>query len=95
MFGEKLVQLENMKIFLKCNEAADVCDKSQYKEAGLWDKITLAVHLLMCKLCRNYSKQNVKLTQSIKSANIKTLCPEEKQVLKTRMQQELNNRPKV
>jgi len=84
-----------MKIFLKCNEAADVCNKSQYEEAGLWDKITLAVHLLMCKLCRNYSKQNVKLTQTIKSANIKTLCSEEKQRLKTRMQQEGNIESKV
>ena len=79
-----------MKIFLKCNEAANVCDKSQYEEASSWEKITLRVHLIMCKLCRDYSKQNVKLTDTIKSANIKTLCSEDKHRIKTRLEQEIN-----
>lgn len=80
-----------MKIFLKCNEAALVCDKSQYNEAGFREKIMLGVHLTMCKMCRNYDKQNVKLTSTIKASKIKTLNPEEKQRLKTRLEQEFNN----
>lgn len=83
-----------MKFFLKCNEAAHVCDKSQYKEVGFWDKISLRVHLIMCQLCRDYSKKNVKLTETINSADIKTLCSEEKHRLKTRLKQELNNQGK-
>lgn len=80
-----------MRFFLKCNEAALVCDKSQYKEAGLRDKIMLGVHLAIRKMCRNYSKQNVELTNTIKSSKIKTLNTEEKQHLKTRLEQEFNN----
>lgn len=84
-----------MKVFLKCNEAANVCDKNQYKEAGFWDKITLYLHLLRCKLCRKYIKQNIKLTDTIKSAQLKTLCSEEKQRLKTQLQDEINNTSKL
>ncbi|MBK5213669.1 MAG: hypothetical protein JJE55_08435 [Flavobacteriaceae bacterium] len=80
-----------MKFFLKCDEAVHVCDKSQYKEAGFLDKLMLKMHLLMCKLCRGYSKRNVKLTKTIHSANIKTLRPEEKQLLKVRLQQEIKD----
>ncbi len=80
-----------MKFFLKCDEAVHVCDKSQYKEAGFFDKLMMKMHLLMCKLCRGYSKSNVKLTKTIHSANIKTLHPDEKQVLKARLQQEIKD----
>ncbi|MEM0518135.1 hypothetical protein [Aequorivita flava] len=76
-----------MKFFLKCNEAAQVCDKTQYKEASFLDKVMLKVHLLMCKLCRDYSKRNVALTKKIESANIKTLSESEKQQIKNRLQQ--------
>lgn len=79
-----------MGFFLKCNEAANICDKSQYKEANLWNKFSLGLHLVMCKLCRNYSKQNTKLTGTLKSAKLKTLRPEEKQRLKAQIEQEMN-----
>lgn len=80
-----------MKFFLKCDEAAHVCDKCQYKEAGFLDKLMMNIHLLMCKLCRGYSKRNGKLSKTIEAANLKTLRPEEKENLKTRLQQEMNN----
>ncbi|TXD73762.1 hypothetical protein ESU54_04630 [Aequorivita antarctica] len=80
-----------MKFFLKCNEAAHVCDKSQYNEASFFEKFKLKMHILMCVLCRRHVKRNIKLTKTIKSANIKTLHPDEKQLLKTRLQHEANN----
>ena len=86
-----MVQLKNMKFFMKCDDATHVCDKTQYKEAGLFDKLMLKVHLLMCTLCRGYAKRNTKLTETIKSANIKTLRPEEKQRIKTKLQNEIKN----
>lgn len=67
-----------------------MCDKSQYKEAGFFDKFMLKIHLLMCKLCRGYSKRNTKLTKTLESANIKTLCAEDKQRIKTRLREETN-----
>ncbi|MGO3182680.1 MAG: hypothetical protein ACTIJ9_07595 [Aequorivita sp.] len=79
-----------MKKFLKCSEAAHLCNKSQYKEVGFGEKIILRIHLAKCKTCRDYSKRNVKLTQTIKSAKIKTLGSEEKQHLKMQFEQELN-----
>jgi predicted anti-sigma-YlaC factor YlaD len=77
-----------MKFYLKCNEAAHVCDKAQYNEARFVDKVMLKMHLLMCKLCRNYSKRNSALTENIKAADIKTLTAAEKQQIKNRLQQE-------
>lgn len=43
---------------LTCDEATAICDKSQYKEASLWEKIELSIHLFLCKKCGLYSKQN-------------------------------------
>lgn len=79
-----------MKIFLKCNEAANVCNKSQYKEDSFREKMSLRLHLILCKMCRNFSKQNEKLTNTIKSSNIKTLTPEEKQYLKSQLKKDFN-----
>lgn len=80
-----------MKFFLKCNDAAHVCDKTQYKEAGLLERLRLRVHLFMCKLCRGYAKRNAKLTETVKSANLKTLHPEEKQRMKAQLLNEMKN----
>jgi hypothetical protein len=80
-----------MKFFLKCDEAVHVCDKCQYNEASFLEKFLLKIHILMCKLCHSHTQQNSKLTEIIKSANIKTLQAEEKEVLRIRIQQEIKN----
>lgn len=49
---------------LSCDEAATVCDKNQYGEASFWDKFKLQIHLLTCKICRKYVKQNSLLTKA-------------------------------
>ncbi len=82
-----------MKFFLECDKAVHVCDKSQYNEASFFEKLMLKLHILMCKFCRGHAKRNSKLTKTIKSANIKTLRPEEKQQLKTKLRQEIDNGP--
>ena len=56
------------KIFIPCDEANHVCDKSQYKEASLWEMVKLNVHLLYCKACRTYSANNSKLTKMMNSS---------------------------
>jgi hypothetical protein len=43
---------------LTCDEASAICDKSQYNEASLWEKIKLNFHLFLCKKCGLYAKQN-------------------------------------
>jgi len=51
------------KVFITCDEATTICTKNQYKEASFWEKIKLNIHMLTCKICGLYSKQNTKLTE--------------------------------
>jgi len=43
---------------LCCDNATAICDKGQYGEIKIWEKIKLGLHFLWCKKCRRYSKQN-------------------------------------
>lgn len=51
---------------LSCDKATTLCDKSQYGEISLWEKIQLNFHLFICKNCGLYSKQNSLLTKCYK-----------------------------
>lgn len=51
---------------ITCNEAAEICDKSQYNESTLFEKIKLMIHFIRCKTCRIYTKYNNKLSILIK-----------------------------
>lgn len=62
--------------FIDCSEAAECCNKSQYEEAKLLDKMKLMLHLVYCKTCRRFASKNSKLTKLLKKSSIKT-CPEE------------------
>ena len=66
----------NKFFFIDCSDAAECCNKSQYKEAGLLDKARLMLHLAFCKTCRQFSSRNSRLTQLLKQSKIET-CPEE------------------
>ena len=48
---------------LSCDEATKICDKNQYGEASLWEKIKFNIHVFLCKKCGLYSKQNRIMTQ--------------------------------
>ncbi|OGS70353.1 MAG: hypothetical protein A3F91_07735 [Flavobacteria bacterium RIFCSPLOWO2_12_FULL_35_11] len=51
---------------LTCDEASAICDKSQYNEASLWEKIKLKAHLFLCKKCELYAKQNKIMSTCLK-----------------------------
>lgn len=78
-----------MKLFLKCDETAHVCDKSQYNEATRFENFKLKIHIVLCKCCRSYCTNNYKLTQSIRSANIETLPLNKKELLKSKLDNEM------
>jgi len=69
---------------LSCDEATKICDKNQYGEASLWDKIKLNIHIFLCKKCGRYSKQNEIMTkcyekhQAVEKSNKDCLNEEEK-----------------
>ena len=80
-----------MKLSISCKEANHVCDKTQYKEANLYEKIILNIHLIYCKACRNYSKKNTKLTKLINKKPV-SLDAESKESLKAAFEKELANK---
>ena len=71
------------KIRIPCEEANLVCDKTQYKEATLWEKIKLNIHLIYCKVCRKYTKTNTTLTKLVnrKPVNLDAISKEQLRVV--------------
>ncbi|MDO6674235.1 hypothetical protein MK851_02820 [Tenacibaculum sp. 1B UA] len=51
---------------ITCDEATTICDKSQYGEASVYEKLQLNWHLLTCKICALYTKQNRKMSDLFK-----------------------------
>lgn len=51
------------KLLISCEEATSICNKNQYGEASMWDKIRLGLHSMGCVHCKNYSSQNNILTK--------------------------------
>ena len=74
---------------MKCEDAGQVCDKSQYKEASFWEKLKLNVHLLYCSPCREYTQKNVKLSIVFKKSNLKIISLRDKKNLKKQIHQEI------
>jgi len=83
--------------FLKitCKEANEICNKAQYNEATFMEKIKLNLHLLVCKICAMYSKQNKLLTKTYgyktKECNLQKvhLSEDDKQKLKDELKKQL------
>ncbi|PKP28529.1 MAG: hypothetical protein CVU01_04000 [Bacteroidetes bacterium HGW-Bacteroidetes-18] len=69
---------------ITCDEATAICDKNQYKEASLWEKIKLGMHIFFCRKCGKYSRQNTIMTKCYEihkcseNAEKLGLCDEEK-----------------
>lgn len=62
-----------IKVTLPCHEANHFCDKTQYKEASIWEMIKLNIHLLYCRACRKYTKNNSALTKVIAKSDVECL----------------------
>lgn len=77
------------KLFLSCDESQHICDKSQYKEASLWEKIKLNIHLIYCDVCRKYTANNSKLTKLMKNPKVVSINQAEKDEMKERLKQKM------
>ena len=69
-------------MMISCEKAAKICDKAQYKEASLGERIKLKFHLFICKTCAKHSKDNTKLTSLCNQARLAVLSDEEKKSMK-------------
>ena len=78
-------------LFISIEEAKHICDKSQYGEATLWERIKLNIRLLWCKIARAYTRRNRKLTDTIKSSKIDCLKQFEQDALKAKFENQLKN----
>jgi len=74
---------------ITCEEASNICDKSQYQEAGWWEILKLRLHLLYCKACRTYSKNNSELTSMCDRAGLNMLSKDDKEQMKRDIEKKL------
>ena len=82
---------KHFKLFISCDKATHTCDKTQYNEATLWEKIKLSLHLFYCKVCRKYSANNGKLTTLVHKPEVDCLKNCEKETLQANFQKELES----
>ncbi|HKK11906.1 MAG TPA: hypothetical protein VJ945_03690 [Flavobacteriaceae bacterium] len=74
--------MEKSFLFISCEEAKHICDKSQYGEATLWERFKLSIRLSWCKVTRAYTKRNRALTKTVKSSKVECLNQQEQQELR-------------
>ena len=67
---------------INCEQASTICNKKQYREATLLERINLSLHLLICKACSSFSKKNSKLTVLFNKADLQLLSEQEKVKMK-------------
>lgn len=73
---------KKIKFKIPCTEANHVCDKTQYKESSFWEKMKLNIHLIYCRACRHYTKNNRKLSVLIKKSKVTCMDKKDKINLK-------------
>lgn len=78
-------------ISISKEEAFHICDKSQYYESTLWEKIKLYFRYAWCRATRQYVNRNTKLTKSIKSSKLECLNYSERKLLEDRLNDYLKN----
>ncbi|MHA7843373.1 MAG: hypothetical protein ACX93I_08640 [Winogradskyella sp.] len=76
-------------LFISCEEAKHICDKSQYNEATGWERIKLAIRLSWCRVTKAYSNRNNKLTDVIEHAEVDCLKNDERNNIKQQFEKEL------
>lgn len=74
---------------INCHEGKMLCDKNQYKETSLWEKIKLNFYLIICSECRAYTANNNKLTKAMNNPKVDSVSQDEKKALKERLAREL------
>jgi len=74
---------------ISCDEAALICNKSQYHEASLSEKLKLKLHILFCSTCTSFSKKNKQLSNLFRRAQLYVLSEAEKKELREKINKRL------
>lgn len=80
----------NLGILFKCDDAANVCDRSQYSESTVSERLLMKFHHVICRICREHSALNGKLSRAIKKANLQSFPEHKKRELRKVIQQEIS-----
>lgn len=78
-------------LFISCEEAFHICDKSQYGEATLWEKVKLNLRFIWCHFTRAYVSKNRKLTKAMRASKVQCLNQNERDQLLNSFNQQLQN----
>ena len=78
-------------LFISCEEAEHICDKSQYGESTLWEKAKLMLRYIWCRFTQVYVNRNKKLTKAIKASNVQSLHQTEREQLFQNFNHQLKN----
>jgi len=81
-----------ISILFKCDHAAHICDKAQYQECSRWERSLMRLHHMMCRICREHSALNSKLTSVISNTFEHRLPPDQKDRIKARIDRELSRK---
>ncbi len=76
-------------LFISCEEAKHICDKTQYGESTGWERLKLGIRLSWCKFTKAYSKNNHKLTNVMKQGEVNCLKKDERNRLQEQFEKEL------
>lgn len=69
-------------ILISCKDAAHLCQKKEYREASLMDRVRLRLHLSMCRVCSVFARKNRQLTLLLNRARLTSLQDAEKEAMK-------------
>lgn len=75
-------------MMISCEQAAIICNKSQYREATFMESMKLKFHLFMCKNCPEFVERNTKLSTLCQKANLQSLSEEDKRRMKAMLKSE-------
>lgn len=78
-------------LFISKEDAFHICDKSQYCESTLWEKIKLNSRYIFCRATRAYVNRNKKLTKAMKSSHLECLEYSERKLMEDRFSEQLKN----
>jgi len=76
-------------LFINCDEAKYICDKSQYNESTWWERFRLNLRYIYCTITRAYVKRNEKLSELVTDQKVDCMENKSKADLKSKFEQEL------
>ena len=76
-------------LFISCDEAKHICDKTQYHEATGWERLKLGIRLSWCRFTKAYSTNNNKLTDAMEKAEVNCMKKGEREKIQKEFEQEL------